>query len=67
MKIELHYQFLETKILTIRHRQYFEFKPRDGCLMIDIEFLFYILVKIWIKSYHEPNINKLCSMKSTHI
>jgi hypothetical protein len=35
MKIELHYQLLETKILTTRHRQYFEFKPWDGHLMVD--------------------------------
>jgi hypothetical protein len=50
MKIELHYQVLETKILAIRHKQHFEFhyefKPWDGHQMVDTKFLFYILVKI---------------------
>jgi hypothetical protein len=34
MKTELHYQFFETKIPIIRHKQHFEFhyefKPQDG-------------------------------------
>jgi hypothetical protein len=34
--------------------------------MVDIEFLFYILVKIWTKSYHETNTNKFYSIKSNH-
>jgi hypothetical protein len=67
MKIELHYQFLETKNLTTKHRQYFEFMPWDGCQMVDIKSLLYFLVKIWIKSYRETNTNKLCSIKSIHI
>jgi hypothetical protein len=71
MKIELYYQFLETKNPTIKHKQHFEFhcefKPWDGRQMVDTEFLFYILVKIWTKSYHEIDTNKLCSIKSIHI
>jgi len=67
MKIELHYQFLETKNLTTKHKQYFEFTPWDGQQMVDTKFLLYFLVKIWIKSYHEDNINKLCSIRSIHI
>jgi hypothetical protein len=50
MKIELYYQFLKTKNPAIRHKQHFEFhfefKPLDGCQMVDTVFLFYILVKI---------------------
>jgi len=45
MKIELHYQFLETKNLTTKHRQYFEFMPWDGRQMVDTKFLLYFLVK----------------------
>jgi hypothetical protein len=71
MKIEPRYQFLETKIPTTRHKLHSKFhsklKPWDGRQMVDIEFLFYILVKIWIKKFHETNINKLCSIKFIHI
>ncbi len=67
MKIELHYQFLKTKNVTTKHRQYFEFTPWDGRQMVDTKFLLYFLVKIWIKSYREINTNKFCSIRSTHI
>jgi hypothetical protein len=35
--------------------------------LIDTKFLFYILVNIWTKSYHETDTNKLCSIDSIHI
>jgi hypothetical protein len=39
MKTEPHYQFLKTKIATIRHKQHFEFHYEfrcwDGCQMVD--------------------------------
>ncbi len=40
---EIHYLSVETKISTIRHKQHsefhFEFRPWDGCQMVNIEFL----------------------------
>jgi hypothetical protein len=48
MKSKLHYQFSKTKIIARRHKQHFglhfEFGPWDGHQMVNIEFLFYILV-----------------------
>jgi hypothetical protein len=71
MKTELHYQFLQTKIPTIRHKQHyefhFEFRPWDGHQMVDTQFLLYILVKIRTKSYHETNINKFYPIGFTHM
>jgi hypothetical protein len=67
MKTEHHYQILKTKIPTIRHKQHSEFNPWDGRQMVNTRFLPYILVKIWIKSYHETNTNKLYPIISTHI
>ncbi len=45
---EVHYQFLETKILAIRHKQHFEyqheFRSWDGHQMVNTKFLSYILI-----------------------
>jgi hypothetical protein len=68
MKTELDYEFFKTKIPITRHKQHFEFHYEfrfwDGCQMVNTEVLLYILVKIWIKSYHEIDTNIFCSIKS---
>ncbi len=59
-----------TKIPT-RHKQHFEFqfefKPWDGRQMINKKFLSYILIYIWIKTYHKTNTNENFSLRSIHI
>ncbi len=48
MKTKLHYQFLKTNIPTTRHKQHFgfhsKFKPSNGYQVVNIKFLFYILI-----------------------
>jgi hypothetical protein len=42
-EIEVHYQFLETKILATRHKQHakfqFKFRPKDGYQMVNTSLL----------------------------
>jgi uncharacterized membrane protein len=59
-KTKLHYQFLKTKIQQdINYSLNSIINLGLGMIvkMVNIEVLFYILVKIWTKSYHEIDTN----------
>ncbi len=68
-KTEVHYLSIETKTLATRHKQYFEihfeFRPWDGCQMVNIESLIlYYGLKFGLKC-NKTNTNKVCSFIST--
>jgi hypothetical protein len=68
-KIEVHYLSIETKNLATWYKQYleihFEFKPWDGCQMVNIEYLIlYSCLKYGLK-YNKTNTNKKNSFKSS--
>ncbi len=71
MKTKLHYEFLETKILATRHKQHcefhYEFRPWDGCQMVNTSFSFIFWFNSGLKIYHETNTNKICSFKFIYI
>jgi hypothetical protein len=66
---KVHYLSIETNILSTRHEQHFEihfeFKPWDGCQMINIESLIlYFGLKSRLKC-NKTITNKVCSFRST--
>ncbi len=68
-EIEVHYLSIKTKISTTRHKQHFEihyeFRPWDGCQMVNIKYLIlYSSLKYGLK-YNKANTNKICSFRSS--
>jgi hypothetical protein len=69
-KTKVHYLSIETKISTTIHKQHyeihFEFRPWDGCQMVNIEFLIlYYSLKFELKC-NQINNNKVYSFKSIY-